>query len=454
MTRPPFIDRVNETKEDRIARIRGRIKEIVEEQGCSSEDAYYYVQYEDSMAPSLPFTKFEEVFEEWGHKEFSMPQRDSYRHSGVVGKVAICRSYCRIGLGYDEKEIKGLPCTHSVEVKPTEKIVEFVRCHMLHSEGVNFEIIMFPSSNLARVYANYSRIIGNRLLAIIDFDSIPKDAFKDDPLKEDGYKRTMSSKMATQVSKGDQFVISDDVKTVLKDCSADDEKLYLPDRQLDRKLYTDVKKIAEVLGGKWIGGKTQAFVFKGKDAWTVVAEALSDGAVTNHKKVKQAFYTPNDLASKMVRRLAVEPGMKVLEPSAGEGAIVKAILGSLKGSIYLDSLEIDQKLHDLLNDEGANVVGTDFMEYDPGKIYDRIAMNPPFRKGQDIAHVRRAFNMLKPGGRLVAIMSTGWRMGNTKAVQEFRDWLTLLKYDVEEIPAGAFKASGTTVATLMVTINA
>ena len=34
-------------------------------------------------------------------------------------------------------------------------------------------------------------------------------------------------------------------------------------------------------------------------------------------------------------------------------------------------------------------------------------MNPPFENGRDIDHVTHALSLLKPGGRLVAIMSEG-----------------------------------------------
>ena len=39
-------------------------------------------------------------------------------------------------------------------------------------------------------------------------------------------------------------------------------------------------------------------------------------------------------------------------------------------------------------------------------VYDTIVMNPPFEKFQDIDHVRHAFDLLKPGGRVVAISAS------------------------------------------------
>lgn len=35
----------------------------------------------------------------------------------------------------------------------------------------------------------------------------------------------------------------------------------------------------------------------------------------------------------------------------------------------------------------------------PGEPVDRVLMNPPFAKGADMAHVRKAFNHVKASGR-------------------------------------------------------
>ena len=63
------------------------------------------------------------------------------------------------------------------------------------------------------------------------------------------------------------------------------------------------------------------------------------------------------------------------------------------------------------------------MQWTPceGVLFDRILMNPPFEKFQDIEHVRRAYTFLKPGGRLVAIMGNGAFFRQEKKAEQFRD---------------------------------
>lgn len=55
--------------------------------------------------------------------------------------------------------------------------------------------------------------------------------------------------------------------------------------------------------------------------------------------------------------------------------------------------------------------------------YDRILMNPPFERLQDVDHVKKAYDHLKEGGRVIAIMGESAFFNSTKKAVEFRDWL-------------------------------
>ena len=95
-----------------------------------------------------------------------------------------------------------------------------------------------------------------------------------------------------------------------------------------------------------------------------------------------------------------------------------------------------------LKAKGYEVVGKDFMkDVSEGKSYDRIVMNPPFSKRQDTEHVRRAYDLLKPGGRLVAIVSEGSFFGKDKKASEFRDWLEEVGGTSEKLAEGFIQRS-------------
>jgi 16S rRNA G1207 methylase RsmC len=138
----------------------------------------------------------------------------------------------------------------------------------------------------------------------------------------------------------------------------------------------------------------------------------------------------------------------VLEPSAGEGAIAKVLRDE---GANVDCVEIDPVRFEKLDAAGFNVTKADFLKFSPDREYDFIVMNPPFAKYQDIDHVMHAIQFLKPGGRLVSVMSLGWTFHSTKKAQLFRDLEEEFAFrDYEELPAGTFKSSGTNVSSTLV----
>ena len=169
------------------------------------------------------------------------------------------------------------------------------------------------------------------------------------------------------------------------------------------------------------------------------------------KKIEGFFPTPKTLVDQMIDYADIQAGHEVLEPSAGKGNIAQEIQQAAPDAI-LEVVEYNAGLRALLEAKGYNVVGNDFLEVT--KNYDRIVMNPPFENFQDIDHVKHAYDLLKPGGKLVAIMGAGVKNSRKKAV-EFREWLDDAGSYIEDLPEGSFKVSDrpTGVSTVMVTIE-
>ena len=94
----------------------------------------------------------------------------------------------------------------------------------------------------------------------------------------------------------------------------------------------------------------------------------------------------------------------------------------------------------------------DFLVQAPEASYDRVVMNPPFAKQADIKHVLHAFRFLKPSGLLVSVMAASVAFRDNKLTQEFRDLIRDRHGDIEALPDGAFKASGTMVRSVIVTL--
>ena len=150
------------------------------------------------------------------------------------------------------------------------------------------------------------------------------------------------------------------------------------------------------------------------------------------------FPTPKALADRLVQEADIRPGMRVLEPSAGKGDLADA---ARDAGAQVDTVEMSPTLQALLSAKGHNVVGSDFNDFQPAEGYDRIIMNPPFSKGQDAAHIERAYGMLKPGGRLVAISGEGVHFRGDSQAAAFRDWLDAHGAVVEKLPEGSFKSA-------------
>jgi len=172
-------------------------------------------------------------------------------------------------------------------------------------------------------------------------------------------------------------------------------------------------------------------------------------------KLAGFFPTPRPVIERMLEEAQIHPGDTVLEPSAGKGDIADMIRQE-HPEADLSVVEYAGQLRELLEAKGYELADSDFLEHQ-GR-YDRIVMNPPFEKGQDAEHVRHAYELLNPGGRLVAIMSPGPFQRQTAKDKAFREWFD--DQDVmadEDLPAGSFTGSDsfrqTSVATKLVVID-
>lgn len=170
-------------------------------------------------------------------------------------------------------------------------------------------------------------------------------------------------------------------------------------------------------------------------------------------KIPGYFPTPDPVIQEMIARADISADHTVLDPSAGHGAICDAVAGLCA---EVKAFEINYQLAEILDQKDYLIEKPrDFLTVDPVEItsYDRILMNPPFERLQDIDHVMHAIKFLKPGGRLVAIMSNSGFFRSDKKAENFRGWFEMLGGEAFDIPAGAFKESGTQIATKMIVID-
>ena len=235
--------------------------------------------------------------------------------------------------------------------------------------------------------------------------------------------------------------LTPDVTSLLERSEISGNVLKLPPEQLERKLYESVNKALANAGGKW-NRCAQGFVFP-KSPAEALGLMLETGVSRSKKKDTQAFYTPKDLAAR-VAELAEIRGHVVFEPSAGHGALALAAIAA--GASLVDCVELDPESCEVLRELPCSLLVRmgDFMSIPPKERFDRIVMNPPFTKRQDVKHLEHALMFLADGGILVAILS---------ANANYLPHVEGKSYEVHQVPAGAFKESGTNVATIILKVT-
>jgi len=174
----------------------------------------------------------------------------------------------------------------------------------------------------------------------------------------------------------------------------------------------------------------------------------------------QLFPTPPDLAARMVSLAGLTIGMRILEPSAGTGRLLEALPGIVpfgrvrQTALQVVAVEVNPALASRLACSGlaGTVRCADFLQCSADTedlgMFDAVLMNPPFAQGADIAHIKHALTMLKPGGRLVALCANGPRQNTS-----LRPMVEARGGEWEDLPADTFKEEGTGVRVALITVQ-
>lgn len=137
---------------------------------------------------------------------------------------------------------------------------------------------------------------------------------------------------------------------------------------------------------------------------------------------KEFYPTPKSIAVKMAEPYAKGLGVRrILEPSAGNGAILDTIVNdgipyeytthggaqtmtltdkARRENIY--TLEKDPELQLILQQKGYRVLGNDFLAFRPDHVFDLVLMNPPFSQGA--RHLLHAWDIL-PAGDIACLLN-------------------------------------------------
>ena len=155
------------------------------------------------------------------------------------------------------------------------------------------------------------------------------------------------------------------------------------------------------------------------------------------------FVTPQPLAKRMAELIPADAST-ILEPSAGTGRLYNEISDYEHVTLIENSPACCGELYNLTGGrDNVELLQRDFLEVKPFNV-DCVIMNPPFKMGRDIKHIKHALKFLYHGGLLIALCYDGVRQN--KILKPMADtW--------EVLPAGMFKPSGTSADVVLLTIT-
>lgn len=254
-------------------------------------------------------------------------------------------------------------------------------------------------------------------------------------------------------------VTNDRIREILGSAEQSGARLVIHER-LDRGEYVAVNKVLENLGGTW-SRRDKAHLFDDNPAERLRA-VVEDGWMPQPARKAEGFVrTPKAVADALVRDylgdLAEwdefgEP--MVVEPSAGDGVLVQAIVNAFPAAQVLAVEPNRERAQDL--DKLQCTVVTREMERivdDQAGLYHAVVMNPPFATPANatlwIDHVFAAWRLLRPGGRLVALVPAGYAFRDDRRHRAVRQ-LVEDNGGGTSLPDDAFSESGSAVRTMVI----
>lgn len=197
----------------------------------------------------------------------------------------------------------------------------------------------------------------------------------------------------------------------------------------------EVKEVLEYLQAQ-DNGRYLSFNY---DASSVLKEIVRLGAVPEQKS-HQFYPTEEFLAKRVATLLHADEFDSTLEPSAGLGGIAQHLYRKRTTCVEISSVHCEA-----LKKMGfKDVVNQDFLKYTSKEKFDRIAMNPPFTKGQAEAHLKHAITLLADDGRLVAVLP---------ASLKGKEFSKKFNHEYSEVLTGQFSDAQVSVVLLTLSVD-
>lgn len=156
-----------------------------------------------------------------------------------------------------------------------------------------------------------------------------------------------------------------------------------------------VERVLAYIGGVKASFSTWHFDYA---ITNVLYEIQRTGALPEHR-THQYFPSPEAVARYADEFAGIEEEDEFLEPSAGQAGIAQFLPIERTTCVEISPLHAT-----ILASKGFNTICTDFLNWQPGRTFRKIIMNPPFSDGRALAHLAHASSLLDRQGVLVCIL--------------------------------------------------
>lgn len=221
-----------------------------------------------------------------------------------------------------------------------------------------------------------------------------------------------------------------------------DELIELELPRLSLKTYAKAKELLAICGFIW---STRGQTHRGSQrAKAMLADVAASGYYDDTVRALEFYATSpaqaETLAGDLAEHVWSATVPRILEPSAGDGALVEAVLAATP-EVAITAVEIDParaaELRDrFAGDERVRIVCSDILSFDEAG-WDGVIMNPPF--ADSAAHIQRVIDLARIGAYVVGIAMLTRRQDRDAAI-----WL----HDNDAIvwPTDPDAFEGTTIA--------
>lgn len=188
---------------------------------------------------------------------------------------------------------------------------------------------------------------------------------------------------------------------------------------LEATLYQNVAIVLNACGVVW--DRKQKTHIVSDAALATLRSALASGSYYDSVRALEFYATSPNMARSLARVLEEHIGSRenprILEPSAGEGALIEAALEIMPHAnitaVELDPVRFAHLQRKYANDERVEVLNMDTTEYSETG-FDAVLMNAPFEWSAE--HVKHAWKRINDIGWVVGIAMTTRRKDRETAV--------------------------------------